>query len=384
MTKSIAICGMFRRDQLAGGLYSFFENLMRGFAALKEDGDAGRQFDTTVFCHRGGLPWHDDRIAMRTAPARLGRLGATAWVGAIGARGFDAVLFPNYFAPPAIGARRRVAVIHDLQYRHMPQFFSPVKRNWLEACHRLTLRKCQTVVAISEVVRQDILHEFGARWEGRVRTIHDPVSLARFDGGEQRFTAGRPYILCAAMDRPQKNLHTLVRAFDRIKQQFGDHVLVMAGQLRRMRPDRHEKSASIATALPPVEDLVQQLGLGNRVIVTGFVSDAELGALYRGASAFVLPSLFEGFGMPAVEALALGAPTLVSDLPVLREVTLGKAQYVANPQSVDELSERLAAILSNVEAARPAAELMRELRDHYAPATVARQYYEVLVGCPLN
>ena len=235
-------------------------------------------------------------------------------------------------------------------------------------------------MAISEVVRQDILNEYGPKWGTRVRTIHNPISLDRFAAAaEQRFTSGRPYVMCVAMDRPQKNLHTLIRAFKLIKDRFPDHVLVMAGQLRRHRPDRHEKSVKIAGAMPAAEDLVRDLGLEDRVIVTGFVSDAELGALYRGASAFVLPSLFEGFGMPAVEALAMGAPTLVSDLPVLREVTFGTAQFVADPRSEREFAERIAAILDNVEASRPSAELMKNLREHYAPAAIAKKYYDLLV-----
>jgi glycosyltransferase involved in cell wall biosynthesis len=120
--------------------------------------------------------------------------------------------------------------------------------------------------------------------------------------------------------------------------------------------------------------------LSDRVVITGFVSDSVLGGLYRGASAFVLPSLFEGFGMPAAEALALRTPTLVSDLPVLREVTLGAARYLANPSSQDELAEQIAEILDNIDAARPTSELAEAIRNHYAPPTIARQYYELMVA----
>jgi glycosyltransferase involved in cell wall biosynthesis len=381
MTKLLGISGMFRKDQIAGGPYSFFENLLRGFAALKRDPKLGNEFNLTVFHSRAGITWHDSVAAMRPVPDRLGRFAAHSWVGAVASKGFDALLLPNYFTPPLVRAGRTVSVIHDLQFRHMPEFFSRVKWCWLDACHRLTLNRCDAVVAISEVVRQDILNEYGAKWGTRVRTIHNPISLDRFAvAAEQRFTSGRPYVMCVAMDRPQKNLHTLIRAFKLIKDRFADHVLVMVGQLRRHRPDRHEKSVKIASAMPSTEDLVRDLGLEDRVIVTGFVSDAELGALYRGASAFVLPSLFEGFGMPAVEALAMGAPTLVSDLPVLREVTYGTAQFVADPRSEWEFAERIEAILDNVDAARPSAELIKNLRDHYAPATIARQYYDLLVG----
>ena len=123
-----------------------------------------------------------------------------------------------------------------------------------------------------------------------------------------------------------------------------------------------------------------ELGLQERVVITGFASDAQLGALYRGASTFVLPSLFEGFGMPAAEALALRAPVVVSDLPVLREITRGGAHYLEDPRSVGELAERLSGVLDDVEAARPSRELAEEIRVHYAPITIARRYYELMVN----
>jgi glycosyltransferase involved in cell wall biosynthesis len=238
------------------------------------------------------------------------------------------------------------------------------------------------VVAISEVVRADILKQYGAKWESRVHTIHNPIALDRFDvvADIGQFTHGRPFIMCVAMDRPQKNLHTLIRGFDRIKDRFPDHLLVMAGQLRRLRPDRHEKADEIARDMPSTEDLVASLGLQDRVVVTGFVSDAQLGALYRGASAFVLPSLFEGFGMPAAEALALRTPTIVSDLPVLREITFGGARFLEKLSCDAELAERICDVLVNVEAARPSPSLAEKIRCHYAPKTIARRYYDLMVG----
>jgi glycosyltransferase involved in cell wall biosynthesis len=382
MSSSFAINAIFRPDQFAGGPYRYLENLLRGFAALRADPSFDDAFSATVFQGRAPLPWQSPDLQFRFTPRRLNRFMAAAWVGAAGSNGFDAVLFPNYFTPPIVRARRTVTVVHDLQFRHLPRFFSPVKWRWLDACHRLTLAKADAVVAISDVVRDDILNQYGAKYEARVHTIHNPVSLDRFDDGEDpsAFTGGRPYIMCVAMDRPQKNLHTLIRAFHGIKDRYPDFLLVMVGQLRRLRPDRREKSDDIARDLPPTEDRVASLGLSDRVVITGFVSDSVLGGLYRGASAFVLPSLFEGFGMPAAEALALRTPTLVSDLPVLREVTLGAARYLANPSSQDELAEQIAEILDNIDAARPTSELAEAIRNHYAPPTIARQYYELMVA----
>jgi glycosyltransferase involved in cell wall biosynthesis len=372
---------MFRADQLAGGVYSFFENLLRGFGDLMDEADSMDPFDLTVFHGRAGLRWHDARFRFHAIPDRLGRFAAEGRIGAWDSRNMDAVLFPNYFTPPVVRARSVFSVIHDLQYCHMPELYSPAKRVWLRACHLHSLRRCDAVVTISETVKQDLLQHYGTKWERRVVPIHNPVSVERFSTeSQQRFTNDRPYVMCVAMDRPQKNLFTLIHAFDLLKDRFPDHMLVLAGQLRKLRRGRREGSAKVAQTMPSTEDLVAKLGLQDRVVVTGFISDSELGALYRGTSVFVLPSLFEGFGMPAVEAMALGAPTLVSDLPVLREVTLNQAHYVKDPHSPREFADRIADVLQNEDAARPSAQLVEQMRHVFSPRTVARKYYELLAG----
>jgi glycosyltransferase involved in cell wall biosynthesis len=158
--------------------------------------------------------------------------------------------------------------------------------------------------------------------------------------------------------------------------------LVLAGELRSRRPKGRIHAKSVAAAAPPTVDLVGQLGLEDHVTITGFVSDQELGALYRGAEAFVLPSLFEGFGMPAVESLALGTPTIVSDIPVLREATLDLARYLGQPRDPAAVAEVVAAILENPAAARPSAESMAKIRRQFSPAAIAVQYLETLFGEP--
>jgi glycosyltransferase involved in cell wall biosynthesis len=122
------------------------------------------------------------------------------------------------------------------------------------------------------------------------------------------------------------------------------------------------------------------LGLSEHVVVTGFIPDEQLGALYRGAALFVLPSLFEGFGMPVVEAFAMGAPTLVSDLPVLREVTLNAAHYIADPLNPDQMADEIAQVLALGDAARPSLEFRNDLRHRVAPETIAGQYLKLMLS----
>jgi glycosyltransferase involved in cell wall biosynthesis len=180
------------------------------------------------------------------------------------------------------------------------------------------------------------------------------------------------------VDRPPKNLYRLIKAFALVRKKFPDYCLVLAGQLRSLRRDWRERSAAVDQTMPAAADLVEQLNLAGQVHVTGFISDEQLGALYRGATMCVLPSLFEGFGMPAVESLAMGKPTLVSGLPVLREVTLGSAHYIDDPMDVDAMAERIAAVLDCPAQFQPPPELVERVRESFSPREIASRYLKVL------
>jgi glycosyltransferase involved in cell wall biosynthesis len=376
--KRLGMCGFYREDQFPNGLYSFSENLMRGMAALRSTSPSTCPFDFTVFHAPNGLRWTDQWLTYRELPYRWGRFIAETTVGISASAGLDAVLFPNSFTPPIVRAKRVVTIIHDLQYIHFPEHWPLFRRLRMRACHETTLRKCDAVVSISQAVKDDILKFYGDRWESRVHSIWNPIAIDRFDRpAEQNFTNGRPFILTAGVDRPVKNLATLVRAFAILRQRFPDHCLVLAGQLRSKDRGWRRRNAKLEAEMPSV---IGDLGIADHVIVTDYISDDQLGALYREASAFVLPSLFEGFGMPAVEAMALGAPTLVSGLPVLREVTLGAARYIEHPLDEHEVAAQIADLLNAGDSVRPSLELRREFRQRFAPETIAQQYLDLLIG----
>lgn len=377
--RHLGMCCFYREDQFPSGVYSFSENLMRGFAELAKSNASSSPFELVVF-HGATRPrWLNDQLKYQRVDCRNRTIGETK-VGFHNSSGFDAVLFPNTFTPPVIRARRAVTVIHDLQYAHFSEYWPWTKRIWMRISHEVTLRKCDAVVAISQVVKDDILERYGARWESRVHAIWNPVAIDRFDGAaEQSFTNGRPYIMSTAVDRPVKNLSTLIRAFGLLRGEFPDHCLVLAGQLRTDDRTWRRRTTRLEQKMPSTVDVIQQLGLDEHVITTGYVPDQQLGALYRGASVFVLPSLFEGFGMPAVEALALGAPTLVSNLPVLREVTLNRAQYLTDPLDEHQMADQIAQILVRGNAARPAPDVCCDMRRRFAPETIAKQYLRLLL-----
>jgi glycosyltransferase involved in cell wall biosynthesis len=125
-----------------------------------------------------------------------------------------------------------------------------------------------------------------------------------------------------------------------------------------------------------VPGLISELGLEGVVRATGFITAHELGDLYRGASLFVFPSIFEGFGLPPVEALGFGLPVITTRCASLVEVTRGLADYVDNPHDVDELATLIMTRLKD--GCRPSSDDVQSIRDFYAPPRIGGELYRLL------
>ncbi len=362
----IAIDASFLDPGRVGGAEHMLVNLVEGLEAASDPSD-----ELVVFTDH---PW--------TAPERV------RFAGLVGrgnrftriwstlrpiASDFDAVLFTNYYTPPLLRRRGRprfVTVIHDLQYRHYPENFTRRKRLWLRATHEATLRLADITVAISEYVRGDVLASYGRHLAGRVRTIPNPVSWSRFAGG--RDPAEGEYVLAVAAQYPHKNLATLVRAYGLVAERgrAGDTRLVLTGQLGR-------ELRGIAWH-PRIDDLIDELRLRERVVMTGYVDDRRLGTLYRGAAVFAFPSLFEGFALPPVEALGFRLPVLTSRLTSIPEATLGLATYLDDPLDAESMADSLAEMLADPERSRPTEEQAELVRETYAPKRIGAAYLELL------
>lgn len=383
MSRALAIAGHFQKHQMVGGVASVFQNLTRGIDELIATDSRYHDLAVTVFHGPAGVPYRSPRFEYRETSGRFGRFAAESRLAARYTSGYEATLFPNYFTPPLIRSKRAITILHDLLHLHFPDVVPAHKRLWLAASHQWTLRRADAVVTITQAVKDDVVRRYGDRWADRVVPIWNPIAIDRLEGdATQQLTAGRPYILGVAVDRPSKNLHSLVRAYKLLRDRLPDYCLVLAGELRSRRPAREQQTAKVGDKLPSAVELVRDLGLERDVIATGFISDAELGALYRGASLFVLPSLFEGFGMPPIEAMSLGAPALVSDIAPLREITMGHAHYLEDPTNPAEMADRIALIVEQGAAAKPTAEVIGMLRETFAPATIAAKYLDVLLGNP--
>lgn len=294
-----------------------------------------------------------------------------------------ATLFPNYFVPPVLPSRlgRVAVVLHDLQYRHFPANFSAGKRAWLTASQGFAVRRADQVITISQFVADDAARCFGASVARRTVVIPNPISWERFGDSSEPAFIDRPYVLTVAAQYPHKNLETLLRAFARVAAADPDPMLVFCGQ--DYGGLRGVAASDGATGRGGLRPMLEALGLGERVIMTGYLDDVALGRWYRQAAMFAFPSVFEGFGMPAVEALGFGLPVLTTRCTALPETTLGLAAYVEDPYGEQEWASHMAAILRNSAAFRPLPAEVERLRSHYSVNRIARLYLKAC-GLPLS
>ncbi len=371
----LVVTGHFIRAGRVGGAEPMLYNLMHGLC--------GTGVATTLLCGRLGdlSPAFLDRgnegsLTITECGGAGNRFVAEQracldWGGSS-----DAVLFPNYYVPPLVPRRLGCVgvVMHDFQYRHYPQYFSARKRVWLRASQRQAVQRADRVIAISNFVADDAVRLFGRKVSAKLRVVPNPLSWQRFDGGMDR---PRPmpdrYILSVAAQYPHKNLATAIRAFAIVAAADRDVQLVLCGQ-------SYDGLRGVAAGQSGIGGLIAELGLADRVRLTGYVDDATLAQWYRHAALFVFPSLFEGFGMPPVEALGFGLPTLTTATTALPEVTRGLARTVRKPLDAAEWADAMLDMLRNPERHAPAPAETAALRAFYQPERIAAAYLAALAG----
>jgi glycosyltransferase involved in cell wall biosynthesis len=344
-------------------------------------GMSERGIETTLLCGEAANLASEFRASIAGGPIRVRESGGNgsrflAEQRACLQKGLsaDAILFPNYYVPPVVprSLGRVGVVMHDFQYRHFPQYFSAKKRAWLRAAQAYAMRRADRVIGISNFVCEDAVRLFGRSVERKLVHIPNPLSWDRFAAGlDAPRPCARPYILSVAAQYPHKNLETVIRAFEAVAKAEPEVQLVLVGQ-------SYAGLSGVAAAGKhrgnDITALAESLGLSARIQFTGYVDDAALAQWYRHAEMFVYPSLFEGFGMPPVEALGFGLPTLTTGRTALPEVTRGLARTVVDPLDVAEWASAMTMMVRDPDQHRPSAEEVASLKAFYHPARIAQEY----------
>jgi glycosyltransferase involved in cell wall biosynthesis len=379
----IGVNSLFLKPQQVGGAEFVLRGLLIGLAQTPD-------VDLYVFINQDLIQWLNDLNlgkSVKVVPIKIwgNRFISEAFqlLHVVNQFKLDGLINTNYFTPWRLLLKTNsVTIIYDLNYLHFPDLFSWQKKLWLYWMHKLTLANANHTVTISDFVRQDIKESY--RSKCNIKVIYTPILWDRLDSQvcdqqdivvDQTFQGNelvdQCFILAVANHYQHKNLATLVKAFAKIPASFNQVKLVLVGQLPDslvgMRRDRCDD----------IRQLVKDLGLESRVYITGYISDRELAWYYHHAYLFAFPSLFEGFGMPPVEAMGMGLPVLTTRCTAIPEVTMQRAVYVENPLDVDEWSDRLTDMLNHREQYLPDQLLIQTIRQTYDPVAIAKKYVDL-------
>jgi glycosyltransferase involved in cell wall biosynthesis len=248
--------------------------------------------------------------------------------------GIDVLWSPGYTAPVVCSCPQAVTV-HDLQYKSHPNDLTFLERTTLDILVRAACRRCEAVVAVSKFSKDEILRYDFAN-EGKIFVVHEGVDpdFARHIDMEldilNTSLSDTPYILCVAHTYPHKRIHLLIDAFSQLVDKIPHH-LVLVGRARR---GEGLVQASLACSVA-----------SERIHRSSGLEYEQLRALYQNADVFVLPSEYEGFGLPILEAMLTGVPVVTSEKASLPEVG-GEHAFYVHGSTPDDFADAISAVIN--------------------------------------
>ena len=233
-----------------------------------------------------------------------------------------------------------ILTIHDLIFRIMPEHHKPLNRWYLNLTLPLYSRRANHIIVVSESTRRDVINAYGVH-EDKISVIPEaaaprfaPQSAKAIEAVRQRYQLPEKFLLYVGTIEPRKNLLRLLKVWEKLYKASAAPPLVIVGS-------RGWLSEDFFAAL-------EKSPVRNGALLTGYVRDEDLPALYAAATAFIFPSLYEGFGLPPLEAMACGTPVICSNSSSLPEV-VGDAALLCDPTDELALADALIRIVSDTD-----------------------------------
>lgn len=259
--------------------------------------------------------------------------------------------YPDSMAP--IFAKNKVVItVHDLAFKSLKNVFTKKTVLWKNFITDISIKKANSIIAITNFTQKEVLKHYPKTDLSKIKVIYngfndfskDKINLNRVRSKIKNIT-NKNYILTVSTISPRKNVDGLIRAFSLIKEHT-DLSLVICGNNGWLFED--------------VFKLVEELKLKDRVFFTGKVDDNELKHLYKNAQIFVYPSFYEGFGLPPLEAMSYGIPTITTNRTSLPEV-VGEDSLLVDPNNIKAMSLAIKKLLDS-----------KELREEYSAKGLRR------------
>jgi len=274
---------------------------------------------------------------------------------------YDVFLEPGYMLP-SYCPKNSITYVHDLGFKHFPECYSIKNKLLQEGALKVAVKKAKGIFFLTENSKKDF-HEFYPNYRRRMQVTGLSIDKKRFRGDSNH---KRPikdeYILYVGRLEKKKNIINLLKAFASLAENgsFG-HKLVLAG-----KPGFGYEN---------ILKEIKKNNLGNKVILTGYVNNENLPNYYQYASLFVFPSLYEGFGIPILEAFASGTPVVCSNTSSLPEVAGPGAKYF-NPKKPEQMARIISETLCSDETNKKLIQLGKEKLEDYDWEKTAKKVIE--------
>ena len=257
----------------------------------------------------------------------------------------DVLLIPAHTIPflPIRKKTKVLATVHDVGFKRFPELYKPIQIWYHELTMRKIKRRADIIITISEFSKREIMEFYSVPAE-KIRIIylgydHDkyyPIDDSRVAGQRQilsdKYSITSPYLLYVGRLEKKKNIGNIIKAFASVKEEFPDIKLVLAG------------TAGNEELL--ISETIKKFKLQKEIILPGYIDSEDLPALIALSEVFVFPTLYEGFGLPIIEAMACGTPVLTSKINPHQEVA-GDAAVFADPKDAQEIASGISGLLSD-------------------------------------
>ena len=269
-----------------------------------------------------------------------------------------------------------VVTVHDVSFKRYPKLFSARDRLLFSTLLPWSMQRANAIITVSEHARSEIV-EFYPHVRDKIHVTHEapdpqfrPVTdKTRLETTRSRFGIRSTFVLAVGDLQPRKNIVRLIRAFARIRAEFESMQLVVVGKVRSERTSWGK--------------VVCALGLSDHVIFTGYVPDDQLVLLYNAAQLFVYPSIYEGFGLPILEAMACGVPVVTSNTSSMPEVA-GEAALLIDPFNESQIAAAMLRVLQSPDLSRKLARDGLHRAEQFAWHRTAKQTFRAYQAAVSN